>query len=133
MGFRPDFSTMFLNQPFCNGKPQAYTTMFPTLNLVEFFEDPFNFILRNTNPCVLNLVEDVFVFSAGDDLDLASIRSKLEGVEEEIDEDIMKPMSVSIDREILWNINQYGEVFIHRFDLINISFDHFRKKDGFSG
>ena len=74
--------------------------MFAPFDLVEFFKDLVELILRDANPCVSNFVKDMIPFSVGSDRDLTSIRSKLKGVEKEVDEDVMEPSPVGIDEEV---------------------------------
>jgi hypothetical protein len=77
-------------------------------------------------------MEDIVILSAGDNFDLASIRSEFEGVGEKIDEDIMEAIPIGIDEETFWNVYRNGEVFIHWLDLIDISSYDLREKDWFS-
>ncbi len=127
LGLHPDLAAMFFNQPFGDGKPQTGSTMFAYFDLVEFVKDPFNLFLRNTNPTVLNLMEDNIILSAGDDLDLTSIRSKFDSVGEEVEEDIMKPIPVGEDVEVIGYVEWDGDILILWLDFIDITSDDFRE------
>jgi hypothetical protein len=120
---------MFFDHPSGNGKAQARAAVFIAFDLIEFFEDLLEFILRDAYPGVLDFVKDIVTLLTGDDRNLSSLRSKFEGVGKEIDKDIVKPVSVGINEEIFRNINLDGEVFIHRFHLMDISLHYFGEED----
>ena len=127
LGLHPDLAAVFFYQPSGDGKPQTCPTMFACFDLVKFVKDLFNLILWNTNPSVSNLMEDIIILLAGDDLDLTSIRSKFDGVGEEVEEDIMKPIFVGEDVKVFGYVELDGDILILWLDFIDITFDDFRE------
>src|SRR4030066_495383 len=103
LGLHPDTPALFFNHPLGNGEPQACSTMLATLDLVKFIEDHLEFIFRDTHSRISHLKENRLVPLAGDDRDLTSIARKFECVGEEVDENIMKCISVGVKLEALWD------------------------------
>ena len=122
---------MFFNHPFGNGKAQARAAVFSPFDLIEFFEDLLEFILRDAYPGVPDFVKDIVTLLTGDDQNLSSIWSKFESVGKEIDKDIVKPVSVGIHEETFRNIDLDGEVFIYGCHLMDISSNRFAEEDRF--
>lgn len=66
-GCYPDISTMFFNQPFGNGEPQACSTMLSPFDLVEFIEDHLELVFRDAHAGISNLEESRLILLAGCD------------------------------------------------------------------
>ncbi len=124
MGLGPNLSAVFLHQSLGDGQAQSRSTMFAAFHLIEFLEDLFDFILRNADPVVSNLMEDIGILLTGSDGDLASIGREFESIEEEVDKDVMKPSSIGIDLEVIGDLDLNDEVFIHGLDLIDVALNH---------
>src|SRR5512136_1898749 len=105
MGLDPDLSAVFLHQSLGDGQAQSRPTMFSTFDLIKFFEDLFNLVLRNSDPSISDLMEDKGILLTGGDGNLASIGRELESIEEEVDKDITEPSSIGIDLQVIGDLN----------------------------
>ena len=56
--FHPDLATVFFNQPFGNGKPQACPAVLATFHLIEFIKDRYELILWDAHASIFNLKEN---------------------------------------------------------------------------
>ena len=103
--------------------------MFSTLDLVEFVKDPYHLIFGYADSGIPYLMKDMLISPPGHYGNLTSVPGKFEGIGEEVNEDVMKPISICNDRKVLRNAEADGEALVYRLDLVNVSFHHLGEED----